>query len=266
MAIQINGTTVIDNSRQLQNIASLDSATATVIGAAVPPVAIAPANFDPLSAADVTLTSSGTWTKPTSGYAGTTWVTFYIVAGGGGGGGAQNDGTYWRTGGAGGGSIIFAGTMAELPSSLTFTVGAGGDAFTAGTGGTSSVTYNGITYTANGGSGGISTAAPSVLTRVDNYPAASADPFGVVPTNGTSGGTYFNDNPANPSVWGGGAGATGQDTTNRAGGISTYAGNGGRGGSSPLAGDVPGGGGGGSYSGRYNGGAGGSGSVRIYYG
>ena len=34
MAINISGTTVINNSRQLQNIASLDSATAAVIGAA----------------------------------------------------------------------------------------------------------------------------------------------------------------------------------------------------------------------------------------
>ena len=34
MAIQISGTTVVNNSRQLQNIASLDSTTAAVIGAA----------------------------------------------------------------------------------------------------------------------------------------------------------------------------------------------------------------------------------------
>ena len=34
MAIQISGTTVVNNSRQLQNIASLDSTTAATIGAA----------------------------------------------------------------------------------------------------------------------------------------------------------------------------------------------------------------------------------------
>ena len=34
MALQINGTTVVNNSRQLQNIASLDSTSAATIGAA----------------------------------------------------------------------------------------------------------------------------------------------------------------------------------------------------------------------------------------
>lgn len=34
MAIQINGTTVVNNSRQLQNIASLDSTTTSTIAAA----------------------------------------------------------------------------------------------------------------------------------------------------------------------------------------------------------------------------------------
>ena len=32
MAIQVNGTTVIDNSRNLTNISSIDAATATAIG------------------------------------------------------------------------------------------------------------------------------------------------------------------------------------------------------------------------------------------
>ena len=37
MAIKVNGTTVIDDSRQLQNVASLDATTAASIGAALPP-------------------------------------------------------------------------------------------------------------------------------------------------------------------------------------------------------------------------------------
>ena len=63
MAIQVSGTQVIGNSRELTNIASVDATTATAIGAAGVGGGGPPA-FDPTSTPNLTFTSSTTWTVP----------------------------------------------------------------------------------------------------------------------------------------------------------------------------------------------------------
>ena len=92
------------------------------------------------------------WTKPT----GVTMVKIEVIGGGGGGGGSH--GGY--QGGGGGGGALARGVYnaANLPASLTVTVGAGGAAATSavvgGAGDTSSVTSTNFTLSAFGGGGG----------------------------------------------------------------------------------------------------------------
>lgn len=61
MAIQVNGTTVIDNSRQLTNIASVDSTTVAALGAAG-------VGGGEISFVAATSTLSGSFTKPADAY------------------------------------------------------------------------------------------------------------------------------------------------------------------------------------------------------
>lgn len=99
-----------------------------------------------------TFNASGTWTKPASG-------TFAVVElWGAGGSGAANNNSSSSSGGGGGGAYklqIF--TLAELPSTVTVTVGAGGVARTAGSDSDGAVGGNttfGAFATAFGGGGG----------------------------------------------------------------------------------------------------------------
>lgn len=55
MAIQISGTTVVNNSRQLQNIASLDSTTTSTISSASSP----PTAFDAVGTYTISARASG---------------------------------------------------------------------------------------------------------------------------------------------------------------------------------------------------------------
>jgi len=139
MAIQISGTTVVNDSRQLQNIASLDSTTTATISAAAGGPNVQ------------TFTSSGTWNKPSSG----TLCIIHLIGGGGGGG--------RLTSGFGGGGGGATGTykailMSDMPSSASVTIGAGGSGSTndqvAGTNGGS--TSIGTIFTSVGGAGGLS--------------------------------------------------------------------------------------------------------------
>lgn len=122
-----------------------------------------------------TLTASGTYT-PTPG---TTRVRAFIQAGGGGGGGAPATGaSQVSLGGPGGGGELVvvdipAGTGAIIGGAAT--VGAAGAAGTAGAaggnGGNSSLVINGVTYTANGGTGG-GTFGPSSTVPFVGYSGA----------------------------------------------------------------------------------------------
>lgn len=260
MAIKVNGTTVINDSRALSNIASVDATTAASITAAgVGGSGGNIADWDPTSTPDVTFTSSGTWTNPNT--ADSTLVIFYAV-----GAGASGSTGYYAWGGGGGGAAVVAGTMGGLPSSVTITVGAGSAVASTNGGATTLAVSGAKTFNAPGG----------VYNGQSGYPVGevnvppTSNPFqsGYPVVADTAGGqaTTRND-PVFGSVWGGGGGGGGASSSGNAGGTSTYAGDGGTGrNTSPYggAGGFPGGGGGGAESGGPAG-AGANGVVKIWY-
>ena len=270
MAIQVSGTQVIGNSRELTNIASVDATTATAIGnAGVGGDQLFP-SWNPASTPNETLTGSGTWTKPSR--AATDWVVFFMVGGGCGGtksyGGSRN---------AGGNAQIVYGTIADLPSSLTYSVGAGGAANQNGdgfAGNDTTLTGNGRTFTAEKGA-----ASDSNPNQTNEPNPFRTNQFGTGVQKITNNETGIQGGkPVNPStysnyltnaVFGGGGGGvgTGQGINNYPGGVSLYSGNGGAGSytGSGGYGTVPGGAGGSTY---YNAGTardGAAGNIRVYY-
>lgn len=113
-------------------------------------------------------TANGTWTKPWWADANAT-TTIDIVGGGGGGGsgrrGAAGSVRCGGGGGGGGGRTVEVFPTADLPATLTFTVGTAGTAGAAqtvdstdgaagGTGGNSTLTGTGVSLLAQGGTGG----------------------------------------------------------------------------------------------------------------
>lgn len=274
MAIQVSGTTVINDSRQLQNIASLDATTTATIGAAAGGSAVL-SSWDPTSP-DTTFSSSGTWTKP-SGYSDSTVVVFYLV-----GGGAAGAKYYGGRGGSGGNASVITGSLGDLPSSVSVVVGSGGagrssNGAGAPAGGDTTITASGQTFTAKGGTI-VGDDTPDTNVTPDILLVDITNPFSlIVPNittcragdrghlgpsvNGVSSGRY--------STFGGGCGGNCNPNGNAAGGLSTYAGNGGQGiygSSNGVAGSAPGGGGGGQYINQSgSSGSGASGSVRVYY-
>ena len=158
MAINISGTTVINNSRQLQNIASLASATAAVIGAAAGGGAGAiffehfsstTTNWQPKIAGDVYVVVAGA--------GGTGMISHYNSTSGG-------LITRVNVGGGGSGGVVvhkFTG-VSTSQSASTITVGAyhtisqysNGWVTAGAAGGSSSITIGGVTITAGGGGGG----------------------------------------------------------------------------------------------------------------
>ena len=218
-----------------------------------------------ISAYSVAFTTSGTWTKP-PGYSrhdGLLW---------GGGGGGCRDTSYNTGGGGGGGCTPFTFPSAVLPSSVAYTIGAGGAAVTSGNasaGGNSS--FNGIIAyggsgacigsgaAGTGGAGGGMLGAPS--TGSNSAPAwggaptinwmALTNPHTQLSNQFGGGGAY--QSYAGDSVWGGGGGGTQKwisGTTILGAGDSVYGGGGGSGAHTSLAGgSVFGGSGGVGYSG-----------------
>jgi hypothetical protein len=266
MAIQVSGTEVISNARALNNIASVDATTVASFAAAGVGGAPLFAGWDPTSTPDVTLTSSTTWTKP-AGVSADAFVVFYAV--GGGSSGAVWNGGFSRSGGTGAAAAIVTGLMSSLPSSISITVGAGG-VFSSpypAQGGNTTLTANGITFTAPKGRAWVNNAK---TLATDLYFLKSDNPFSdqslitLVQSNGGNGG--FANAVGGDTIFGAAGGGGAYDYAN-AGGVSTYAGNGGQGApSGGTAGSVPGGGGGGASEGVGGiPGSGGAGSVRIWY-
>lgn len=244
-----------------------------------------------------TFTATGTWVKP-PGYAAHSGLLW-----GGGGGGARATGNSVVTSGAGGGACHpFTYSSGMLPSSVSFTVGAGGAVSTtgntaAGVGGTSlfytAYAYGGggaYPHTANnteGGSGGgisgagsngasgtsfIQGGAPISVTSTSGGGTIHNVGFGggscTVYTGGSSvyGGGGGGHNSAGSSVWGGGGGSGDAAST---GGTSVYGGSGGKGfygGSGNATAPSTPAGGGGSVSGAGTGlpTAGARGELRIW--
>ena len=286
MAIKVNGTTVIDDSRNISNVGTVAATSFSGSGANLTNLPqgapFAPANWDPGSTPDVTLTSSGTWTKPASVTAGT-WITIYAV--GGGGGRMAPDSTWGNSGG--GAAAVCIAIVPDSISSIAFTIGAGAAGGSQTDGGDTTFTIFGENFTATGGhSGGqlgrdhtedylvtpngyynVPSNGKSVpLTLVDTQ-CGNGSYSGLLASSGSPG--YHNPNP----VLGAGGGAGGFSAPNpNPGGVSTYAGNGGAGKpstGSATNGIAPGGGGGGGDANTSLGtcpGNGANGSVRIWYG
>jgi hypothetical protein len=245
MAIQVGGTTVINNSRALSNIASVDATTAASITAAG--VGGGSAIWFPSSwtSPSASYTSSTTWTKPAAVTdAHTVW--FYMI-GGGGGGGAPSGGR--EDGGGGGNAVLVCAFGASLPSSVTLTIGSGGSAGSAGN--STSITVNGVAFSAAGGirgrnnlSSGQEQSGPNGSSSGKNFAASySSGGLGVAYDFSISG--YFGAGGGRSNADGGG---------NIAGGFL-----GGSGGRRWQVGNAPGGGGGAEYSGA-------SGGIYIFWG
>lgn len=261
MSIQVNGTTVIDNNRNINNVGTVTATSFSGSGANLTGIdtGVGLPSFNPSSTPNVRYTSSATWSKPGS-LSGNSWVTFYMI----GGGGSGATGT-WAYGSAGASAAIFSAVVSSLPSSIAFTVGAvpGTGGGSGGMGNTTSATINGRLYQAFGGNTApLSTfLGPTMVSRPGYYTVpfngiSPLDDNGVGATGGDSG---FYAGEESSSVYGGGAGFGGYGAAPAT--TSTYAGNGGGRG---QTGGTPGGGGGGDNNGTPGGGT--RGEVRIYYG
>lgn len=202
-------------------------------------------------------TTSGTWTKPSSGA-----VVFVQCWGGGGSGAARHQsGQQYGTAGGGGGYSQSAFPLSMLPASVAVTVGAGGVAPPVNTVGNSGGTSNFGSYMyAYGGQG--------------------ASPNGWSDWSGGAGGSF--KSPGGGEGGGKGGGPAYSLPTDRNGGSATYAGAGGAGfdsyygagtaGTSLVGGNggahlqnggIPGGGAGGGQGNVLQGGSGARGECRL---
>lgn len=186
-------------------------------------------------------TATGTWNKP-SGLDDDTMVFVEAWGGGGGGSSGANQG-----GGGGGGWLGSWFRLADLPSSVSVTVGAGGAI--AGNGGNSSfgtllTSYGGLgTGNSDGGrggsaaSGGLFGAGPGGTGGAAGSPASTENGGG---GGGSGQGVGTGGNGGQALRGGGGGGGRGPSGTGH-GGASVFGGNGGP---QDTAGSIPGGGGG----------------------
>ncbi|MBR9766345.1 MAG: hypothetical protein GYB53_23245 [Rhodobacteraceae bacterium] len=189
--------------------------------------------------------ASQTWLKP-AGVSDDAVVLIEMWGGGGGGDNSDDDGS-----GAGGEFARGFFTMADIPSSVSAVVGAGGSAEVSG--GASSF---GTLLSAQGGGRGTSSAGGRGGGKLAFNGTYQATDF----SGGDGCGTGTEGTrPGQPSLWGGGGGGGFQSARNNQdphpGGQSKYGGAGGAGGQN---GQIPGGGGG------VNGGVGARGEIRIY--
>lgn len=202
------------------------------------------------------LTANGTWTKP-AGLDDDRMVTIEAWGGGGGGGTASGGG-----GGGGGGYAMRRIRAADLPSSVSVTIGAGGTANSSG-----GNTNFGAILTAFGGGGGTGSGAAGgggggEVTKGGSASGSVVGSAGMI-GGGAGGAPSSGSGEFARSIWGGGGGGGGGGSTGTggaggaavfgggggggaagsagAGGASVYGGNGG---ASGVAGSAPGGGGG----------------------
>lgn len=273
MAIQVNGTTVIDNSRNLSNVGGLKTVGGTaILGSGDIAVGESVPDFNPVATPNATFTSSGTWTKPSLSSG--TWVVILMVGAGSGGNGGS-----WAAGGNGGSGVVIGYKASTLPSSIAFTVGAGsagiaGDGVAPG--GDTSATIDGRLYVSPGATpnGASSANYSNTLTDATNPGSYLMINGGTSPyaydASGCSGGRCVRngtDFSAQNSQFGGGAGAGFLFSSGTAGGgtagTSAYAGNGGTNHNNGSA--YGGGGGGNTNADPATGGNGGNGGVKIWY-
>ena len=154
MAIKINGTTVIDNARELANIASLDATTIATLLASLGGLM---GNVD-------TYTASANFTVPS----GVTIVSVIVIGGGGGGpkynGGNDNSPVASDPGSSGG--VSYSNFTVTPASVFAVVVGSGGNGATTnnsngGSGGSSS--FSSLTAGGGGGTRGGSSSGSSNL-------------------------------------------------------------------------------------------------------
>jgi hypothetical protein len=230
-------------------------------------------------------TSSQTFIVPS----GVKYIDLYVVGGGGGGG----YGT-WCCGGAGGYCKLFENIPVSSGQTITITIGAGGSGSSSsgtrgGTGGTTTVIVNGVTYSASGGEGGINGSSSNIYLGADGGSAGgpcvsgSGTFYGAERGKSTSagvGGGFDGYLPLNPynlmlygcgggggdtntwgySIGGGDAGGDGRDSSTVDGGEGS-GGGATKGGSYAGKGGVGGGGGAGN---RYASASGGAGICFVY--
>jgi len=207
MAIKISGTTVINDSRQLQNVASVDATTAAVIAANA-------GGGSPRFQEAVT--TSGTWSPKMDGEA------YLILVGAGGSGGVGRDqlltsASYINLGGGGAGGMCIHKATLSTSQSYSVTLGAGhtntqsygtnvSSGQAGGTGGTSTLSGNGISLTANGGNGGGAASQGRVDTNVAGGTGGTASGANIYNMQGGRGSNCVRAQmSANNYVGGGGA-------------------------------------------------------------
>lgn len=262
------GGSVASSSLALATLAEAEAGTATdklmtpqKTAQAIAALAAKPAYY-------LTMTASGTWTKPT-GFAADTMVVVELW-GGGGGGGYNAGSTSAGSGGSGGCYVIGRFRYGNLPSTVAVGVGLGGAA--GNLGGDGGNTTFGTYLTAYGGGGGIgsgsSTSGTSLAGGLFGQTANAADFF----TGGLGGANGAATAPGGAAFMGGGGGA-GASSNNGSGvvyqgGTSVGGGAGGNGGRNvtATAGAAPGGGGGGACGSAGTSAAGARGEARIWIG
>jgi hypothetical protein len=227
MAIQINGTTVIDNSRNLTNLGSAITAAQGGTGLTSPGASgnVLTSNGTTwTSAAPAASSSTKTWTAFTSSGsytvpAGITSIRVYAF-GKGGDGGSYNNSSYSR-GGAGGGCAY--GDIAVTPGqTVTITISSG----------VATVVYGGTTMlTANPGQNGGDYTNPAGGTASKHASVTNGGAYsGGNGTTAPTGGGASSGSPLGPGYNGGGYAAGGSGWGGSGGGGSTSYGGGGGGG------------------------------------
>lgn len=235
------------------------------------------------SAYYLAITATGTWNRP-AGFADDACVTIEAWGGGGGGGRCSA-----AESGGGGGGVYARREMryADVPSSVSVTIGAGGSGRTGSTGnGTAgSATIFGALLTARAGGGGGGVGVSSAGGGGGGGELQGGGTSGTGGAGGSVGGGEGAGTRDAKTVWGGGAGGSGSGVSggnavyggaggggatgagSSSGGVSLHGGSGGAGShsGSPTAGTAPAGGGGGGGNSN-NGADGARGEVRIWIG
>ena len=258
MAIKVSGTSVINDSRRLENIASVDSTTAASMTAAgVGGTPSGTNTFDSpvkgdgsgglrfagykLAGGAKYESGSGNYTVPS----GTSYVKVWVTGGGGGGGGASASSQQWWSSGGGGASSTITGFIAvNTGDTLAYSVGSKGNKGVGqnngSNGGNSTLTKGSTTLTANGGSGntgrypapqggaaGSTSVTGSLLLSSEIIAGSAGDPSQSTFTGGDGGASFYgigspgeSNNDCQPAAWfGAGGGGTGNSTNaSRSGG------------------------------------------------